>query len=47
MDGKLKKAGCLFSAGFFKKVLMMMFVLNVCMLFTETMSESVGSLMYS
>ncbi len=30
MDGKLKKAGCLFSAGFFKKVLMMMFVLNVC-----------------
>ncbi len=30
MDGKLKKAGCLFSAGFLKKVLIMMFVLNVC-----------------
>ncbi len=30
MDGKLKKAGCLFSTGFFKKVLIMMFVLNVC-----------------
>ncbi len=30
MDGKLKQSGYLFFTGFFKKVLMMMFVLNVC-----------------
>ena len=30
MDRKLKQAGALFFTGFFKKVLMMMFVLDVC-----------------
>ncbi len=30
MNGKLKQAGALFFTGFFKKVLMMMFVLDVC-----------------